>query len=286
MKWWMKYQPRRLRDEAGDDGDKGGGGGGDPNPNPEKTPEGDNKGGNEGDGEKGGKPSDAEVKLLREVMKHKTSAKELADKLKAFDGIDPDMVKQLIADKAAADQAKAEAEKAELEKKGEWERLKAQMAEENGKVVTSIKTELTQRQSALDAAQAQIVELTIGQNFTSNGFIKDELTLTPSKARTIYGSHFEITDGQMVAYDKPRGAANRTPLVDAAGEHLTFDAAIRKLVDADPDRDSILRAKAKPGAGSGSKKGGETAPTEKKDAGLSPTERIAAGLAGLAKQKK
>ena len=57
-------------------------------------------------------------------------------------------------------------------------------------------------------------------------------------------------DGQVVAFDKPRGAQNRTQLVDASGEALGFEAALKKIVDGDPDRDSIVRSKAKQGADS------------------------------------
>jgi hypothetical protein len=53
-----------------------------------------------------------------------------------------------------------------------------------------------------------------------------------------------------VVYDKPAGAKDRAPLVDAKGDPLPFDAAIAKLVDADEDRDSMKKSKMKPGSGS------------------------------------
>ena len=71
-----------------------------------------------------------------------------------------------------------------------------------------------------------------------------------SKARVLYGTHFEFKDGAIVAYDKPAGSAERNILVDAKGDPLSFEAAIKKIVEADPDKDQLLKSKIKPGAGS------------------------------------
>lgn len=213
------------------------------------------------DATKGTKPSDAEAKLLKEVMEKKEAlkeakqaaeaeaakAKELAEKLAAFDGIDLGQVKELLKEKA-------EKEQAELEKRGEWDRLKAQMVESHKTELEAAKaaqsgavTELTEK---LSKREQEITELTIGRSFSESNFIREALTLTPSKARVIYGAHFELKDGKVVAYDKPAGSSERTPLVDGNGDALPFDKAIEKLVDLDSDRDNLLKSKIRAGAGS------------------------------------
>ncbi len=207
------------------------------------------------------KPTDAEAKLLKEVMEKKEALKKLSEeataakeaqkalegKLASFDGINLDEVKALLKEKS-------EREMTELEKKGEWERLRKQMAETNVAEVTkitterdTIKAELTDQ---LTKAQRQITELTIGRSFSESPFIRESMTLTPAKTRIVYGSHFEIDNGKVVAYDKSTGSAERTMLVDATGNPLGFEAAIAKLVEIDPDRDNLLRSKIKNGAGS------------------------------------
>ena len=104
---------------GGEQGGQGGEGGGEgakpPVTEPGKEP------GGEGDkGGEGGKPklSDNEAQLLKDLMKHKDTAKseraareQLEAKLKEFDGIDPVAVRELL-----AKQQKAQEE--ELEKKG------------------------------------------------------------------------------------------------------------------------------------------------------------------------
>lgn len=213
-----------------------------------------------GDG-KGGKPSDAEAKLLKEVMEKKealtkakdaakqleTAKAELEAKLARFDGIDVDEVAKLL-------QERKDRETAELEKRGEWDRLKAQMLEAHTKELETIKSSSTGRvkelEDALSKHAKEIHELTIGRSFSESPFIREGLTLTPSKARVIYGSHFELQDGKVVAFDKPVGVAERTMLIDGDGNPLAFDKAIEKLVELDPDRDNLLRSKIKSGSGS------------------------------------
>lgn len=240
-----------------------------------------------------GKPSDAEAKLLREVMEKKEAltkakqaaadadarTKELEARLAAFDGVDLEQVKGLLKERQ-------DRETAELEKKGEWDRLKAQMAEQHQREVAALRAELTTPVSELTEKltkrEREIHELTIGRSFSESNFIRDDLTLTPSKARIIYGAHFELSDGKVVAYDKPAGAQDRTPLVDANGEALGFEKAIAKLVELDPDRDNLLKSKIKAGSGS---ENDATSKVKDKKPELKGAARIAAALAAGALPK-
>ena len=93
--------------------------------------------------------------------------------------------------------------------------------------------------------------------------------------RSFFGPHFEYDGEQVVAYDKPAGQKGRVVLMDAKGDPLPFETALRKLVDADEDRDTILTSKTKTGAGS------KTDPKTKAPVftpHLSGRSRIAAGL--------
>lgn len=253
---------------------------GDPNGG---TPPGDGEGddGDDGGESKGAKgkgdnaPSDREAALLKEVMQRKEQQKQLKAELEAikskasqFEGIDLDEVKKMLKDREAQE------EKA-LEAKGEWERLKAKMAEQHKTQVSEYQKKIDELQAQLGQTGTVIEKLTVGHSFDSSNYIKDELTLTPSKARIIYGDYFDIEDGSLVAYDKPRGSKDRTPLVNSVGDNLAFDEALRKIVDADPDKDALIRVKMKPGSGG---KSTNEKPTQQ-IRNLSPREKIAAGLA-------
>lgn len=261
----------------GDGGDNGGGTGDGDGDGDGGSGDGDG-GSGDGNGDGGKKLSDTEAKLLKETMERKKQLKKaqeekdaLAAKLKEFEGIDPAAVRSLLAEKQAR-----EAE--ELEKKGQWDALKKQMADQHAVEKTELNTKLSEKDARLAALEAKVADLTVGSAFAQSAFIKDELSLTPSKTRVVYGAHFEYNDeGKVVGYDKPKGAADRVVLVDASGEALSFDAALRKLVEADPDRDQLLRSKMK--AGAGSKTNAKGAPANTSTEGLTGKNRIAAALA-------
>lgn len=197
------------------------------------------------------KPTDEEAKLLKEVMKQKTVMKELKEKLSAKDAFVSqieelgglDAIKELVTQKKTAEQKK-------MEEKGEWDRLKAQMAEEHNKNLKQLREQAEAVSAENQKLKDEISNLTVGNSFMSSKFIKDEMVIPPTKAKVLYGQHFEFVEGRAVAFDKPAGAGERTMLVDSQGEPLAFEDAIKRLVEADPDRDALIRSKAKPGAGS------------------------------------
>lgn len=282
MPWFMKFLNNSLMDAATSEGSAGGTAGS--QEAPEGKPAIGDSAENGGAGEKSGekaegkseadKPTDREAQLLKEVMAKKQLAKDLEAKLKAFGDVTPEKIQSLLTAEQERQAQEVEREKQDMEKRGEWDRLKETIVGEHQKVLSekdSQISELLEKQSALSK---QIEDMTVGSDFSNSQFITNELLLTPSKARVVYGSHFEVKDGQVVAYDKPAGAKDRTMLVDGRGEALNFDAAIKKLVDADPERDSLIRAKAKPGVGSNKPEAG--APSKSVASGVS---RISAGLA-------
>lgn len=227
----------------------------------------------------GRKPSDEEAKLLKEVMKRKESEKalqtradELAAKLKDFEGIDPVAVKKLL-------DAQKEAETKAMEDKGEWERLKTRMGEEHSTETKSLKDQIAALQAQVGERDGAINEMTVGSSFTGSDFINTELTLTPSKARVIYGAHFDLEEGKVVGYDKPKGSANRTALVDSLGNPVNFDDALRKIVAADPDAAHLTKSGVKPGAQSQNKP--VTRDGKNEPASVTSFDKIAAGLKNL-----
>lgn len=197
---------------------------------------------------KGKQPTDEEARLLKEVMKNKEQRLQLkkdldaaTEKLKQFDGLDVDALKELAAKQRTA-------EDQQLEAKGEWERLKTRMAQEHQTATSTLETRVKELEASLAERESTINEMTVGSSFNNSQFITGETTLTPQKARVIFGGHFELEDGKVVGYDKPKGASNRTQLVNSSGDPVSFEDAMRKIIDADSDRDHLLKSGVKPGA--------------------------------------
>lgn len=214
--------------------------------------------------------------LLKEVMKRKGDNKDLSASVetlqaqaKQFEGIDLEEVKALIA-------GKKDAETQALEKKGEWDTLKTQLIEAHEATVTELNAKLEELKSANAGSDLKIQDMTIGRSFNESKFIGDKLVLPASKARVLYGDHFEIENGNVIGYNKPRGQEGRAQLIDGQGEPLAFEGAIQKIIDADSDRDNLMKAVGKPGAGSKPAEDvskGVAAPV------LTGRDRIKAGLA-------
>jgi hypothetical protein len=298
--WKQKMLSRLYRNEAGEGGDGGNGGAGTGGAGEGQGGSGEGQGGagdgagTGGAGEGEGKtpppagkktPSDEEARLLKENMKRKEENADLKKRLDSVSAIQAqleelgglDALKALVQDKRTSE------EKA-LEAKGDWERLKARMQEENNKKLTEAATAAEQLKAELEKSQKQINELTIGSKFGQSKFIGEDLTLTPTKARALYGSHFDYVDGKVVGYDKPRGEADRTMFVDNMGNPVDFDDAMKKIVDSDPEKEYLYKSKMAAGAGSDTKTTTKT--PEKKSVALDPTSKIAAALAAQKATKK
>ena len=200
--------------------------------------------------------------------------KRVQSELKRFEGIDPDAVRELLAERKTAEAERKKAEEEAAIKRGEFESVRKQMAEAQAAELKKRDDEMKALSSEKSALLAQIESLTIGQGFAGSRFLAEETIITPDKARKLYGDHFDVVDGKVVPYDKPRGESGRAPIVDASGEPVAFEVAIRKFVEADPDRYRMLRAKMSGGAGSAPAKPG----SEKKPAPMSAAEKIRAGI--------
>jgi hypothetical protein len=115
--------------------------------------------------------------------------------------------------------------------------------------------------------------------FANSRFVLDSLTLTPSKTKALYGDHFELIDGEVVGFDKPKGAANRTKIVDGSSNPLSFDEAMKEIIEADPDKETLIKANLSGGAGSMGNRG-EFKPVAK-DKPMSSFDKMLEGLKTL-----
>lgn len=221
-----------------------------------------------------GKPSDAEAKLLKELMALKDKAKAAEAELKAFKDATgeakPDELKALI-------EAKKDAERQALEKRGEYDRILEQVKTEHAKELDKLKADLAAAQLLVSQRDENLVELTVGRSFSESAFIREKSVLPASIARNQFGAYVDLVDGAAVVYDKPRGAAERTPFVGADGKPKSFDEGLAALYAAHPDHESLIKAQGKPGAASHTADTGKK-PKDENTTVLSGVSRIALGL--------
>jgi DNA repair exonuclease SbcCD ATPase subunit len=210
------------------------------------------------------------AKLLKDVMKWKEKAREQEALAKKYEGIDPEKAR-------AALEAQAAAERKELEAKGEYQRIIAQVAEEADAKVKAAEAKVAEVQNQLTALQESIQKADVASKFANSTFVRENLIISGAKVQTLYGDHFDVVEGEIVAYDKPRGAKDRTPLVDASGKNLSFEAAVEKVVKSDSEWERLTKSGLKKGPGSTSSNldpNARETPTNSKDL-------IAKGLSSL-----
>lgn len=217
------------------------------------------------------KLSDTEAKAIKELMKWKEKAKlmeaEKAELEKKYGSVDLDAAKEAL-------RKAEEAERKELEKKGEYERLLAKQREQAQAEIEAARKRAEEFEKKLTDTLGAVNELSLSNAFANSKFIQEQLTLTPTKTKALYGSHFDIEEGKLIAYDKPKGTPDRTPLVDALGRNVSFEDAITQIINADPDKDTLLKDHRKAGAGSK----GNQADHRKIDSPLDSVSKIAKGL--------
>ena len=252
-------------------------------------------GGNDGGSDKDSqnepqrKPTDEEAKLLKEVMAKKETIKkqeaelaEIKNQLEAINQLGGlEALKKLAEEQAKLDAERKAAEQKKLEEKGEWEKLKAQMAEEHEKATAGFKQQIKDLEAKVSAETNKIAELTVGSAFSASDYLKSKTILPPNKARALFGAYFDIAEnGAVVGYDKPRGSEGRTQLVDQSGNPLAFEAAIEKIITSDPDGEAFIRAPGGNGAGSSTSGGGSKQP-KNEEKPISSLDIIRAGLKNM-----
>lgn len=252
---------------GGDAGGQAGAGEGGQDNTPENKP-GQNQQGSDGEGgeadldkDKNRQMTDEAARLLKDVMKHKDRAKALEAELQSLKSVlgdlKPDDVAKLVSQQR-------EQERLALEKRGEYDRIIEQVRQEHTREKGTLAEQIETLRNQLNERDRAIEEMTVGRSFAESAFIREKSKLPPSIARKEFGSFVDLVDGQVVVFDKPRGASERTPLVDAQGKYKSFEEAIAQLYSAHPDSKDLIKAQGKPGAGSGNVDLGTKKPNDEK----------------------
>jgi hypothetical protein len=213
-----------------------------------------------------------------------TAANEELERLRAlaasFDGIDPavaranaEKVAKAEKDAAAAAKAARDAEKARAAAENDVAKLREIQNEEHTAAIAAVTAERDQARQEAQDVRSEITRLRTENAFANSQFITEDTILSPAKAQRLFGDYVEVEDGQVVVYDAPRGDAKRARVQDSKGKSLPFNDAIAKVINADSDKDTLLKSKVTPGAGSKTTDG---KPPVKPTTGL---DKLRAGIA-------
>lgn len=119
------------------------------------------------------------------------------------------------------------------ESAAEWNRLKKQYEES-----------LKEKDESLKLTANQIRELVVDNKFHATKYIPEGLNISPKVARKLFGENFkvEVINGESRAV----GYLNNEPIMSRSniGETASFEEALRAMVDADSERDTLIKVEA------------------------------------------
>lgn len=173
-----------------------------------------------------------------EAKERRLKIKELEEKAKAFEGLDPEEArKALHTVSSLKDKDKQEAEKLSALEKA----LKEAHAKELGEYKTK-----------LDKAGNDIRELTIKTGFASSKFLQEKTILPGDIAFAYFGHHFTVEelDGRPAAVAKLNGNTIYSKDPNRAGKPADVDEALSIIVMENyPNKEKILAGAAASGSG-------------------------------------
>jgi hypothetical protein len=201
------------------------------------------------------------ARLNGEAKGHRERAEDAEGKLAAFKDItDPAAaIKALNTVKNLNDKQLVDA--------GEVERVKAAAIEA---VEAKYKPILEERDKLLGENKAE----KLGNAFGKSKVITDKLILPAAAAQKLFGEHFNVENGKIVAKDYHGNVINSK---SRPGDPADFDEAMEALIDGYAHKDAVLKGTGNQGDGARHSNG--SGPSAADLAKLSPVERINAARA-------
>ncbi|MFA7308198.1 MAG: DUF6651 domain-containing protein [Hyphomicrobium sp.] len=193
-------------------------------------------------------------RLNGEAKGHRERAEAAERTLKTFEGLDAAKARDALEKLSTIDQKK-------LIDAGEVEKVKAEIQK-------ALEVKIADAEKRATDLEGQLYSEKIGGAFKSSEFIKNKIAIPSEFVESRFGNNFKIEDGKVVAFDQ-----NGNKIYSAAkpGELADFDEALSILVNANPQRDNILKGTGSNGTGAKTSNGGGG---NKNLSGLSPVERI------------
>lgn len=206
-------------------------------------------------------PLDRLTQLSGEAASYRARATKAEESLKAFEGIDAEKAKAALDMVSKLDQKK-------LIDAGEVDKVRSE-------IENAFKNQLTEAQTALEAANRKVDGMRLETAFNSSKFVADRVNAPVDMVRSTFGNNFKIENDMLVPYD---GNGNKIYSAERPGEIAGFDEALSILINSRADKDSLLLTT--PRSGSGNKGGGGSSGASKtltraEFAALSPADQAA-----------
>ena len=217
------------------------------------------------------------AELNRESATHRTTAKDLSEKLKAFDELDPKAARAALATLEKIDQ------KALIDA-GKVDEVKKQLVKQQEETSKAYEEKVKKLTESLAAVKAKNAEKEIRNSIsTSKVMSKLHDSVTPDFMFSFFGKDFKVEEinGKEVIV----GQVNDQPIMSRQnpGESASFDEALEYLIERYPLKDRILKGSDGGSGSAGNASGGVGVIPGDKVHGMSLEDYNAAAKAGKIK---
>jgi hypothetical protein len=191
-----------------------------------------------------------------EAAMHRKEKEALAEKLKAFDGLDAEAARKALETVRSLGDG-------QLLEVGKVDEIRKKAVEEHARKIESLNKALEEAKAdgekAVQAKDAMIHDLLVKGAFLNSAYLRDHTVLPPEFAYDSLGKSFsvEYVDGNPVVVAKAGSAGERLFSTANPGQYASPEEAIKHIIEHHPQRDSLLKAPA-PNGGAGSRPGDRT----------------------------
>lgn len=188
--------------------------------------------------------------LNAEAMTHRQEKEAAQTALKPFEGLDPVKVREALTTVENLGSG-------ELLAAGKVEEIKAAAIDATKKgyegQIAAFREKETSLNNQVGSLTSSYHSEMLGNRFATSKFISEKMSVPAVMAQKIFGEHFKVEDGKVIAYD-----AKGTKLYSQAhpGEIPEFEEAVALIVNAYPYKDTVLKGRGNSGGGGGGPEGG------------------------------
>jgi ribosomal protein L15 len=171
-------------------------------------------------------------RLNGEAKNHRTRAEAAEEKLKAYDGIDPEKAREALETVSKLDQKK-------LIDAGEIDKVREEVAK-------GFTTKIADLEKTVNDLRGTNESMTRNHAFATSKFVAEKIAVPPEMFQATFGNNFKFEDGKLVPYD---ANGNKIYSPKRHGEVANFEEALEVLVDGYAHKDAILKGGNHSGSG-------------------------------------
>lgn len=166
---------------------------------------------------------DTITRLNGEAANHRKDKEAALAKLAAFGDLTPEAAKEAVEKLKTVDLSK-------MVDAGKLEEVRAALTKE-------FQSKLEAKDAELRTMNETVKADKLAAAFATSKFVTGKLALAPDLVQNLFGNHFDVRDGKVVALD-----ANKTPITSSKnfGEVADFEEAIECIVTQHPSKDSLM----------------------------------------------